>query len=300
LRLPLSRDNETNNTAQRNRRGLPLRASASARATTIIECVSITRDFLCLSRLDGKVITPSRLRADPGPAGEAQRRRFDSIRRSCRAERISKSPRRSRFTGTRHARSLGGSFEFSRKGCAPRAFQSPGTPRRNMLDRKGEGERDRGAEGVRLHVRGWWFKSERPVSRARPKREQLIVMCGGRRGILIFPLNASPGGRSLSLSPPLRPRGLTKTKAKGARASPVLAGDLWTVIHLSLPFTLRPALWARCGLQTPALARNCQPEAHKGGSHLNTSPRADAIISRCSLGGSRKRSCDCNPRRSRG
>jgi len=70
-----------------------------------------------------------------------------------------------------------------------------------MLDRKGEGERDRGAEGVRLHVRGWWFKSERPVSRARPKREQLIVMCGGRRGILIFPLNASPGGRSLSLSP---------------------------------------------------------------------------------------------------
>ncbi|KAM0728404.1 hypothetical protein ACS0PU_005186 [Formica fusca] len=30
------------------------------------------------------------------------------------------------------------------------------------------------------------------VSRARPEREQLIVMCGGRRGILIFPLNATP------------------------------------------------------------------------------------------------------------
>jgi len=50
-----------------------------------------------------------------------------------------------------------------------------------------------GGETLWLHVCGWWFKSERPVSRARPKREQLIVMCGGCWGILIFPLNAENG-----------------------------------------------------------------------------------------------------------
>lgn len=61
--------------------------------------------------------------------------------------------------------------------------------------RRGEaGEEGRGP--LRLHVHGWWFKSEHPVSRARPKREQLIVMCGGRWSILIFPLNATPGVHS--------------------------------------------------------------------------------------------------------
>lgn len=80
-------------------------------------------------------------------------------------------------------------------------FNPPGTPRRNMVDGEGERERPRerkkeryeerrGGEALRLRVRGWWFKSERPVSRARPKREQLIVMCSGRRSILISPLKA--------------------------------------------------------------------------------------------------------------
>lgn len=79
-------------------------------------------------------------------------------------------------------------------------FNPRGTPRRNMTERQSarastRGEESMGGGTVRLHVRGWWFKSERPVSRARPKREQLIAMCGGRRGILIFPLNAMPRER---------------------------------------------------------------------------------------------------------
>jgi len=79
-------------------------------------------------------------------------------------------------------------------------FNPQGTPRRNMVERQAvrastrreEKRRWGRRDAVRLHVCGWWFKSERPVSRARPKREQLIVMCGGRWSILIFPLNAMP------------------------------------------------------------------------------------------------------------
>lgn len=77
-----------------------------------------------------------------------------------------------------------------------------------------------------MHVHGWWFKSERPVSRARPKREQLIVMCGGRRGILIFPLNATP--RERECIPATRGKRATKKKRRGVvtRPPPVLHAAL--------------------------------------------------------------------------
>lgn len=106
---------------------------------------------------------------------------------------IYKSRRRSNAKRRGDSLRPGDSFEFSRKGCAPCAFQSPGdTPTKYGRETVREESTGEGGKTLRLHVRGWCFKSERPVSRARPKREQLIVMCGGRWGILIFPLNAMP------------------------------------------------------------------------------------------------------------
>jgi len=75
-------------------------------------------------------------------------------------------------------------------------FNPQGTPRRNMTERQSERASTRRGAGEEKRYGCTYadggLKAERPVSRARPKREQLIAMCGGRRGILIFPLNAMP------------------------------------------------------------------------------------------------------------
>lgn len=88
-------------------------------------------------------------------------------------------------------------------------FNPQGTPRRNMTERQSERASTRRGEEKRYgctYADGG-LKAERPVSRARPKREQLIAMCGGRRGILIFPLNAMPtNGSAFWLQRGLRKR----------------------------------------------------------------------------------------------
>lgn len=116
-------------------------------------------------------------------------------------------------------------------------------------------ETRRGKEVAQLHVREWWFKSERPVSRARPKREQLIVMCGSRRGILIFPLYAM-----LRVHTDCGERATKKKKKKESkrRASRYIATGL----------TRRPGAFfyeLPAAETTPAL-RNCLSgrEEHKG------------------------------------
>lgn len=141
-------------------------------------------------------------------------------------------------------------------------FKSPGTPRRNMVDRETQrtgastrrSETRRGKEVAQLHVREWWFKSERPVSRARPKREQLIVMCGGRRGILIFPLYAT-----LRVHTDCGERATKKKKKKqrGVRvvtSPPVLPEDP----ELFFTSFLRPRRRRRSGTASPGR------EEHKG------------------------------------
>lgn len=144
------------------------------------------------------------------------------------------------------------SFAFSRKGCASRAFQSLRTPRRNMLEgrRKGHRREKRREERYGCTYADGGLRARAAVSRARPEREQLIVMCGGRRGILIFPLNATPrtGVRS-----GYEPGGLRKRRRNRRYAT---ATSLTRSPGPFFTSFLRPRRRRRS-------SRNCRREEHK-------------------------------------